>query len=221
MFDDCNTFFKGKPDGRDESRTGVPGTGANATPGAPAGGVATRPLRNSYTPPISAAPTSQSFARQPANESFARYLPRTILSFDDPPRKARVGPSLSAQKGGRRAVRSSLALAASVARATRGATPLAVSSQTRATEQASAARLDRRASALSTRPPQGSPKAAERAFPRKVSRERSDRTFARIPTSSRSSPRRTPSTRPAWRRASAGRSRTSRPCRGSLSRGSP
>ena len=33
MFDDCNTFFKGKPDGRDASSTGVPGTGANATPG--------------------------------------------------------------------------------------------------------------------------------------------------------------------------------------------
>src|SRR3954464_8843881 len=34
MFDDCNTFFKGKPDGRDESWTGVPRAGANPTPGA-------------------------------------------------------------------------------------------------------------------------------------------------------------------------------------------
>ena len=33
MFDDCNTFFKGKPDGRDAAWPGVPGTGANATPG--------------------------------------------------------------------------------------------------------------------------------------------------------------------------------------------
>jgi len=47
-------------------------------------------------------------------------------------------PSLSAQNGGGRAVWSSLALAGSVAPATRSAAPLAVSWQTRAIERASA-----------------------------------------------------------------------------------
>ena len=46
-------------------------------------------------------------------------------------------------------------------------------------------------------------------------------TFVRPTTFSRSSPRRMPSTRPAWHPASDERSRTSRPCPESPSRGSP
>jgi len=47
MFDDCNTFFKGKPDGRDGARTGVPHAGAVATPG-DGRQLRASPLRNSY-----------------------------------------------------------------------------------------------------------------------------------------------------------------------------
>jgi len=159
MFDDCNTFFKGKPDGRDGARTGVPHAGAVATPG-DGRQLRASPLRNSY---ISRKCGPFIRLRQRGHvPKFRAAAPDQAWAADRP--EARVGPCFPRRKA------------------------------------AGACR--------STGPPQGRPKAVEQAFPSKVSRDRSDRNFARVLTFSRSSPPRTPSRTPAWRRASAERSRT-------------
>ena len=176
MFDDCNTFFKGKPDGRDESRTGRTRDGRECDARHPSGGVATRRLRNSYTPPILAGHSVPKSPRPKVSRG-----PRRILWAEyGPPQSAWDGPAPIAPKDWKRA--------AVAARKAKGRPELsAVAHRTKVS--------------------------CEGTFPRE--------TFVRPVTFSRSSPRRTPSTRPAWRRASDGRSRTSRPCPGSPSRGSP
>lgn len=79
MFDDCNTFFKGKPDGRDAFRAGVPCGCENATPDTRVGWSRSLPLRNSYTPLI---PAAHGIRHRKHVPKFRGHGPRTMLWAD-------------------------------------------------------------------------------------------------------------------------------------------
>src|SRR4051812_39098451 len=192
MFDDCNTFFKGKPDGRDECRTGAPGMGGNATSGPRRARLQRSGPGNFYTALISRARRRKTGGLRPkvsrgppaAHDTLGRY---------GLPQSARAGPAPMAHKDCKRADRVSLRLL-SVPRAC-GLTATGVALRvSRATATASASEVRAARRRRSARKAKGRPELsavghrtkyrARASFPRE--------TFVRHPTSARSSPHRTP-----------------------------